>query len=224
MRDRDGPDTDLGARSADQRRHRIDRVSITVSRHRGAQRVVAVEAGAGVHVELGAFPRPDHGAALRADDRSVGGAAVRGVERADAVVRGVRAQTREWCAATAPTRSRSAHRRRRSSPSPRPAARVEPDAFLGVIQGDFGMRRCEAARRSCSNRVPVPAAEAPLRNPRTGHQAVIDLFDLIAVHGIVEIEREIGDEVEIVGESERRLPWSASRSEPCCQSKPSRVA
>ena len=75
VRDRDRADAELRAFGADQRRHAFHRFAADAARDRGAERVVAVEAGADVDVQLGPLPGTDHRAAFRADDTRGGGAA-----------------------------------------------------------------------------------------------------------------------------------------------------
>src|SRR5689334_8349809 len=68
MRDAHGAHTDLGALGPGERRHAIGRrAGSRIDCDRRPAGVVAVEAQAGIDVELRAAPRPEYGTALRAD-------------------------------------------------------------------------------------------------------------------------------------------------------------
>ena len=52
----------------------------------------------------------------------------------------------------------------------------------------------------CTGRLPQRAL-ALLKRPHAGDEAVIDLLPLIAVHRVVQEEREVRDQVEVVAEA-----------------------
>ena len=162
MRNGDGADADLGAVRATRGVTRIDGISVEVARDGRAERVVAVEARAGVDVELRALPRPERGAALRADVPADAVPLFTGIERVDAVPRSVAARRPAVVRSQASTRFRSARTRRRSSPSRRVVLRVSSRcARLGVIQRHrWDVDRCAPARQTCSALHGPPSASA----------------------------------------------------------------
>ena len=103
----------FGALGADERRDPLGRLAVRVARQRRAERVVAVEAGAGVGVELGAAPWPSAADSFGLASAARRRAAVRRHRARRRGPRGRRRAGRASSAATASTTSASARRRRR---------------------------------------------------------------------------------------------------------------
>ena len=83
-----------------------------------------------------------------------------------------------------------------------PAPRVEPDARFGVIEtdrADVVVPDLHADRVLC--RSTCAAAEPAVGGLAAGDEAMIRLFDLIAVDGIVQEVREVREEVEVVADA-----------------------
>src|SRR5262249_3510235 len=149
-----------------------------IARDRGATRVVAVEAEPGVRVDLGAAPGTSHDSALRADDRRVGSAAVRWIDRVDS----------KSIAAHAPAGNRPPPRRPRdvALPVDRVAGlqdrilpyRAKGTARFGVGQPDAhdvvvpDLHANRVLQRACA-----PSVDPAVADLRAGHDPAIVLMN-----------------------------------------------
>ena len=162
MRNGDRAHADLGAPGAHQRRDGTRRISGGVVSQRRAERAVAVEAGARVHVELGRAPRSERRRPFRADDAGGLDATVSRIDPVgDVVSRSVGAHAHGGLEPARPlhlvlTVDAEARHDRRGvvhglEPHVAPRCGTAPPA---------SHRRSGTARRTCSRRDARPSASA----------------------------------------------------------------
>jgi hypothetical protein len=189
----------LGTRCPYQRRHAIDGISFAVARNRRAERVVAVKAAPAIDVELRALPRTECRAAFRAHQPGCGRSTVDWIHGVHAVAGAVDPGTCQRPEPWGPfdfvlrIRAGACHEGRGQR------ARFEPPRLLGVIEGHLGdavVANLQPDR--VLHHAAVPAGQETMGHLESRDEPIVHLLHLIAVRRIVEIEREVENEIEVV--------------------------